>query len=315
MGNAIAIADGADFPGLARQLFGAVRLDFSAQPGENRHLASVMLGDCRISELEAGAHTVHGERVARASHDPDALKLLIQTEGRSQISQGGRTVDFGGGMPVVYDPTKPYVLVNRTRVRLVMLQVPRNMFSGAVRDALVSPFLPQRALAGLCHVLLSTTETTLREAGSLDETSRVRLGRTLVDMVRPLIEPDIIADSFSKPNSLEILLARAKAFIEAHLEDPDLPVERIAVRMGCSPRYVFRAFEAEGTTPSQFIWNARLARAQADLGSTACAGRTISDIAFSLGFSSSAHFSRLFRERFGLSPRDFRRAKIPSLRP
>jgi AraC-like DNA-binding protein len=305
MGTAFAIAHGADFPDLARQLFGAVRLDFPERPGESRHLTSAVLGDCRISELEAGAHTVHGERVVRSSNDPDALKLLIQTEGRSAISQGGRTVDFGDGMPVVYDPTRPYVLVNSTRVRLMMLQVPRDAFSGAARDGLASPFLPPAAFSGFCHVLFSTMQATLREAGRLDEASRASLGRTLADMVRPLIEPDI-TDGFSKSKSLETLLARAKDYIEAHLEEPDLSVERVATRMGCSPRYIFRAFEADGTTPSQFIWNARLVRARANLGSTTCAGRTISEIAFSLGFSSSAHFSRAFRDRFGMSPRDFR---------
>jgi len=311
MGSALAIAHGADFPALARQLFGAVRLDFPERRDEGRHLASAVLGDCRISELEAGAHTVHGERVVRSSHDPDALKLLIQTEGRSVISQGGRTVDFGGDMPVIYDPTKPYILVNRTRVRLIMLQVPRNVFSGAPRHALASPLVPCRALAGLCHVLLSTMETTLNEAEGLDETSRVSLGRTLVDMVRPLIGHDF-ADASVKLNSLETLLARAKDFITAHLDDPELSVERIAARMGCSPRYIFRAFEAEEMTPSQFIWSTRLARARVALGSVACAGRTISEIAFSLGFSSSAHFSRVFRDRFGISPRDFRRAGTAS---
>lgn len=306
MGSAFAIARGADFPALARQLFGAVRLDFPERRDEGMHLASAVLGDCRISELGAGAHTVHGERVVRSSHDPDALKLLIQTEGRSAILQGGRTVDFGGDMPVIYDPTKPYILVNRTRVRLMMLQVPRNAFSGAARDTLRSPCLAPAVLSGFCHVLLSTMQATLHEAARLDEASRASLGRTLVDMVRPLIEPDV-ADGFSKPNSLGTLLARAKDFIEAHLEEPDLSVERIAARMGCSPRYIFRAFEADETTPSQFVWNARVVRARTDLGSASCAGRTISEIAFSLGFSSSAHFSRVFRDRFGMSPRDFRR--------
>lgn len=304
---AVDVADGADFPELARQLFGNVRLQFPDSPANAKRLTSAMLGDCRVSKLEAGSHLVFGERVVHASHDPDALKLLIQVEGSSHITQGDSTVDFGDGMPVVYDPTRPYTLVNRTQVRLMMLQVPRGSFSRLALTSLRTPRLPPKVLGGLWHVLLSTMQSSLQEAGRLDEPSRASLGRTLVDMVRPIVEPDATI-GLVRPKSLDVLLDRTKAFIETHLEQPDLTVERIAARMGCTPRYIFRAFETEGVTPSQFIWDTRLSRAKADLGSAGCAARSICDIAFSLGFSSSAHFSRAFRQRFEVSPRDYRRS-------
>ncbi|MFN3592337.1 MAG: helix-turn-helix transcriptional regulator, partial [Thermaurantiacus sp.] len=47
----------------------------------------------------------------------------------------------------------------------------------------------------------------------------------------------------------------------------------------------------------------RLARGQA---------RSITELAFDLGFSSSAHFSTLFRRRFGVAPRDVWRGPAPS---
>ncbi|WP_343229034.1 helix-turn-helix domain-containing protein [Rhizobium setariae] len=303
---AVEIADGPDFPVLAQKLFGNVRLHFPQAPAHARRLTSAVLGEARVSELEAGSHAVFGERVVRASHDPDSLKLLIQAEGSSLITQGGRTVDFGDGMPVLYDPTQAYTLINRTHVRLMMLQVPRHAFSRVALASLLTPRLPHGALGGLWHVLLSTMQSSLREAGRLDEASRVNLGRTLVEMVRPIVEAETPGQVRAK--SLDVLLTRTKVFIETHLEQPDLSVEKIAARMGCTPRYIFRAFETQGVTPSQFIWEARLKRARADLGSAGCAARSISAIAFSLGFSSSAHFSRAFRQRFEISPRDFRRS-------
>ena len=88
-------ACGREFPVLAQKLFGNVRLHFSDAPIERRYLRSAMLGQCRVSELMAGAHTVYGDHVVRASHDPDMLKLLIQSEGISLIEQGGRAVSVG----------------------------------------------------------------------------------------------------------------------------------------------------------------------------------------------------------------------------
>ena len=48
-----------------------------------------------------------------------------------------------------------------------------------------------------------------------------------------------------------------------------------------------------------------------DLNNPALAPRTITDIALSWGFNNSAHFSRVFREHTGLSPRAFREAACP----
>jgi AraC family transcriptional activator of tynA and feaB len=309
MDAVVEFASGEAFPLLARQLFGNVRLEFADTASDRRSLRSAKLGDCRISELEAGPHSVFGDCVARASHDPDALKLLIQTKGASLIRQSGRVFEFGGGTPVFYDPTRPYALVNRTAVRLTMLQLPRNLFSPTIIARLSAPVVPGRDLAGLWHVLLATLRSSLAECGDIDPAGRARLGTLLVDIVRPLLEASI-PDEKRPTASLDTLLIRCKSYIDAELQSPDLNVERIAARMGCSPRYVFRAFEAEGMTPAQHIRERRLSRARQALVSPACAGRDITEIAFSLGFSSSAHFSRAFRERFGQSPRDFRRAAL-----
>jgi AraC-like DNA-binding protein len=311
MGEASELAVGDEFPDLARRLFGNVRLDFPDEPFDRNRLRSAQFGGCRVSELEAGRHSVFGERVARASHDPDALKLLIQTRGSSLIRQSGRTVAFGVGTPVIYDPTRSYTLINRSCVRLVMLQLPRDAFFGRLRSPPAIPIVPRRDDAGLWQVLLATLRSSLTEANHLGPAARERLGAVFVDLVRPLLY-GWIPEGQASAAPLDTLLKRCKSFIEAELNSPHLSVERIASRMGCSPRYVFRAFEAERTTPMQYVWEERLTRARQDLMSAAHAEHSITDIAFSLGFSSSAHFSRAFRGRFEMSPRDFRRVATPT---
>jgi len=308
MAEACSIARGADFPALARHLFGHVRLHFGDGPEQSRRLASASLGAVRVSDLEAGVHTVCGDHVVQATHDPDSLKLLFQTEGASRIEQGGRMVEFGSRIPVLYDPTRPYTLVNRTRVRLLMIQVPREAFSQAAVQALAAPMLISATFAGLCRVVRSTMETSLAEAGRLDDSSRAGLGEGLVSLVRPVIEASIAAAGGQGARSLDLLLLRAKAYIEANLDRADLTVERIAARMGCSRSYLFRAFESEGMAPVHYIWDQRLERARAELTAAPAHHRSIADIAFSAGFTSSAHFSRAFRNRFAISPRDCRHA-------
>lgn len=299
------VAVGPEFQTAARQLFGNVRLHFPEGGDDGSRLVSTLLGECRLSALRAATHTVFGDHVVAGSDDPDSLKLLIQTGGFSELEQNGRRAGIGGDAVVVYDPTRPYTLVNRTQVRLLLLQMPRLTFSASALRSLASPYRLRQTQTGLQRVLLSMMRTTMNEVDQLDERMRANLGITMVDLVKAMIDDGADLHGHG-PTSLEVLRERVKSYIEANLSSADLGVSEIARKMGCSPRYIFRAFEAEQRTPSEYIWDLRLERAKAELAHPDDRKRSISDIAFSLGFSSSAHFSRAFRGRFDLSPRDWR---------
>ncbi|MDO6965907.1 helix-turn-helix domain-containing protein [Rhizobium alvei] len=310
MAGACSVASGPDFPALARQLFGNVRLSFAGEPNQSKRLASAALGSVRVSDLRAGPHTVQGEHVVKATHDPDCLKLLFQSDGSSTIEQGGRQVEFGRARPVLYDPTRAYTLVNQTRVHLLMLQVPREAFSRSAIQSLSSPVLIPRAFSGLCRVVRSMIDSGLSEVDHLDDASRTGMGDGLIGLIRPLIEGGLARSEMTGAHSLNLLLYRARMFIDDNLDQPDLTVEQIAIRMGCSQSYLFRAFQTEGLSPAQYIWDRRLERARAVLTSPVARHRSVTDIAFAAGFTSGAHFSRAFRSRFGMTPRDFRRAAL-----
>lgn len=300
--HAVRIATGRDFPIAAAQLFGNVRLDFPGGQDGSR-LVSMPLGDCRLSQLQAGIHTVHGDRVAARSSDPDSVKLIIQTQGHSVIEQNGTQSAIRDNAAVLYDPTRPYRLVNATSVRLLMLQLPRARFSQAMLQRLAAPLLPGRS--GLAPILLALMRSTMAEADGACAASRVSVGSAMIELVRGLIANEPPADTQRRP--LDLLLDRIKEFIAHNLSRPDLSVGLIARRMGCSPRYVFRAFEQDGRTPADYLWNLRLEKAREHLRTAEEKARSISDIAFSHGFSSTAHFSRAFRERYDMTPRDCRR--------
>lgn len=108
------------------------------------------------------------------------------------------------------------------------------------------------------------------------------------------------------PSSRQALRARAQAYIARRLSDPELSVDRVAGALNCTKRYIHKAFSDSGETVAGHIWGLRLERCRDDLATAA--NRPITDIAFGWGFNSSSHFSRLFRERFGTSPRAYRAA-------
>ena len=82
--------------------------------------------------------------------------------------------------------------------------------------------------------------------------------------------------------------------------------ESIAAALGISRSYLFMVMNAADTTLGRFVLEQRLQRASQMLGDPGVQCRTISEIAFSLGFQDLSHFSRRFTARFGRSPRAYR---------
>ncbi|WP_240229399.1 AraC family transcriptional regulator [Devosia lacusdianchii] len=297
---------GRDFGRVAQNLFGNVRLDFLGGSDADSDLTSVRLGECRLSRLSAGAHLVFGEDVARHSYAPDAIKLIIQSRGLSEIVQGGRKALISRDAAIIYDPTRPYMLANPEPVELLLLQIPRAALPAETVAGLAQPRTAGPSQLGLQAVLLSLMRSTFNEVERLDAVARASIGQTMAGLVRTMLEADPMSEE-NDTTGLDLLRRRVEAYFRANLDRSDLSIAEVARRMGCTPRYVFRAFAAEATTPSDYLWNLRLEAAHQRLLSVQYAGQSISEIAFGVGYSSSAHFSRAFRSRYDMAPRDLRR--------
>lgn len=95
--------------------------------------------------------------------------------------------------------------------------------------------------------------------------------------------------------------------IETLLCEPDLTIGMVAQAEGVSTRYLQRLFTEAGNSFIHYLRTRRLERCRADLASSLHADLSISEICFRWGFNGSAHFSRVFRKEYGMSPREYRR--------
>jgi AraC-like DNA-binding protein len=95
-------------------------------------------------------------------------------------------------------------------------------------------------------------------------------------------------------------------YIEAHLGDPDLTPMRIAEACKITPRYLHHLFSNDSETVARLILRRRLEESARALTLVSQRGRTVTAIAFDYGFNSPTHFGRVFRERYGMTPREFR---------
>lgn len=95
------------------------------------------------------------------------------------------------------------------------------------------------------------------------------------------------------------------ALIERNFADPALDIAEAARRLNLTPAIIRSAMSHTGETFSRALNRRRLEVARARLGT---GGERISDIALDCGFSDISYFNRLFRARFGVSPRSARRS-------
>ena len=102
------------------------------------------------------------------------------------------------------------------------------------------------------------------------------------------------------------ILERLKQYIEINIRHPQLSSALVAKHHHISERYQRMLFASTGTTVSRYILDKRLALCREALENKSLKDYSITQIAFSYGFNDAAHFSRKFKERYGISPKEYR---------
>lgn len=95
--------------------------------------------------------------------------------------------------------------------------------------------------------------------------------------------------------------AEMRSYLERHLADAELSAERLCKEFGASRASIYRDF-AEAGGVARYITQRRLDRIFHQLLSTSPARGRIQEVASRWGFDDPGHFSRLFRQRFGVPP-------------
>jgi AraC-like DNA-binding protein len=115
------------------------------------------------------------------------------------------------------------------------------------------------------------------------------------------------------PRDRSSQLEHSKNYIEEHLADVDLTPGRVAVAQNMSIRTLHRLFEADDLTVRGWIRQRRLENCSLDLTDPALTHVPVSSVASRWGLWDAAHFSRIFKECYGLSPSAYRSAKAQTL--
>jgi acetamidase/formamidase/AraC-like DNA-binding protein len=260
-----------------------------------------------LARLAAGS-----QAVSPLSHlvDDVPIVLLPGEDGVTLRTATGHQIISIGHMLLL--PRKGDWSVSFQRdMRAVVLSVTSDAFHG--RKVSKPVFNEVRILGpgGFTEVFSRTLESAARNLETLSDTEWLAVAQSLADLlpifVRQLVAPTTEAGGTA---TRAAILHRLCQTIERKLDDPDLTPARVAEAEGISERYMQKLFEGSGSSFTHYLRERRLQRTSAELSNPAEAHHSISEIAYRNGFNDSAHFSRAFRHRFGLSPREFRQQEL-----
>lgn len=103
------------------------------------------------------------------------------------------------------------------------------------------------------------------------------------------------------PEIEQDFISRLRTIIQDNLADSDLSVEKIGDEIGLSRVQLYRKVKAvTGLSPVELLRKARLERARHLLQTT---DRTISEVAYAVGFSTPSYFTKCYKEEYGTLPR------------
>lgn len=101
----------------------------------------------------------------------------------------------------------------------------------------------------------------------------------------------------------EVRINEVINFVEAHFSEP-MALEQMADVAHFSPFHFHRIFRAAvGESPHAYLTRIRLEKAIAQMNYGT--PRTLTEIALDCGFASSSHFSRIFKQSYGFSPKEY----------
>jgi AraC-like DNA-binding protein len=289
------------------QHFGGLDSDLYGDSEFDGHMAASRAGDVILTKLEANRHRVMRTPGMARTSEVGYLKIVAPWRGLADVEQDGRRASASEGGWVIYDTTSSYDIANPRRCEHLIVMLPKDQM--AERGVRLGELMARHVggASGISRVALETMRSTYQELPHMSADAARGAGELIMQLVRlSLLE---LGGQETAVSQREALRDRIRSHVARHLRDPQLSIDGIARALNCSRRHLYNAFGGDGETLAGYILRQRLEACIRELDASAPAGRPITAIAMSWGFSNLSHFSRVFREHSGMSASEYRQQR------
>jgi AraC-like DNA-binding protein len=237
----------------------------------------------------------------------DSFELIVAQSQELNITHQGREIRLGPGDATIMQASATGRVGSRKRFGFLEVLVSsaewetRGCRAG---DAFMQHIGTNSGALKLLHGYIRSLEKSTSLAMSAEGRGIAR--RHMLDLMavavtsrRPIGESGLDAAKAAHTHAIFDHLA-------SHFSDPELSLPKVAQSLQISPRYLQRLLETSGTSFTAHVNELRLKHAFMLLTAQDLSNVRICDIALEVGFSDISHFNRLFRSRFGDTPKGVR---------
>ncbi|MDF2372181.1 MAG: AraC family transcriptional regulator [Rhizobiaceae bacterium] len=271
------------------------------------------LGDCTFAIMSAPRHAAERTRSHRATHPDDSLFLNFCDSSETRLVQHGIDRQVPSSQPLLIDNGQDFKFEapQAGRMRLHSLRIDRDRLQPQLKHtdlSRINDAVPRShfgAMLGMQMRLMcgAFTQGKLKLGASMKE--------TIIDLIGEVAAESATATG-ARQNTLSLQSIKAVASWQAG--DPGFGINALATALRVTPRTIQSRFAAADETFSDWLLEHRLTMAQDRLiASTGSSRQTIGEIAHGCGFTSVAHFHRVFRQRYGQPPGSFRQSILPGM--
>ena len=269
-------------------------------------LTKSVLGPTVLSEVFGCSQDLVRNHRHIARLDKDCYYLMFPSKGSILLEQAGKQQVSTPGTAVLFDATVPYHLRCNDDTQSMYIEMPRSILIDRCPIDKLQGVPAFNFADGLGWVVAEFCKLVALEADSIANDLAPKVAMEIADLLALCIDAELNHKPIGRSLSSKFRLQTLKSYIQSRLDNPDLSPEMIAKDNRISVRYLHYLFKGTGKSVSEWVREKRLERCHQKLTSAKFDGDSITDIAFSLGFNSSSHFTHLFKQKFGMPPRYIR---------
>ena len=252
----------------------------------------------RLSVVDAAQTRLYRTQQEIARSDGSHFFTVFQLRGSSLMEQGDRQAVLSAGDVTLIDASRTSSFTFQQNSRQISLLMPRSYLEQSASEVQYA-----RRLDAQSSVVRLSRQLVL---GCMqDSQMSAPESEAILNAVATLLRPALV-DRVVGEESLPRSFSRTLAFIDTHIQSPQLRPEWIADELGVSVRSLYRMFARQGLVVAQYIKHRRLDLCAQALRS-APERQKLATIGYDWGFADHSHFSTAFKSRFGVSPSEYRK--------
>lgn len=237
--------------------------------------------------------------------EEDSYLINIPEQSEVHFEQMHREVWCKPGGFILENSNEPFLFEYPARNAMWVLKIPGEVLRARLRNPSLQCAIPFDVSAGPCALFMDYLKFLMNRWQHLPREVRCLMSQHLIDLLVVALEmnPNAVRSELSVVR--EAHLRRIEAHIRTNLGDPDLSPAAIAGACGLSLRYLHSLFRETEYSVSGWVRELRLQAAREQLERSP-ASTQISAVAYQWGFNDLACFSTAFKQRFDITPSDFR---------